>query len=77
MPTQSGYDAAMKLFGERLSSLSTQEEVEVALREIFDNQRQRIAAALQLPEGVEVVLCPSGKETLKSLHLFQFFSLCI
>jgi hypothetical protein len=60
-PTQSGYDAAMKLFDEKLSSLTTQEEVEEALREIFDNQRERIAAALQLPEGVEVVLCPSGK----------------
>jgi hypothetical protein len=50
----------MKLFDEKLSSLTSQEEVEEALRDIFNNQRERIAAALQLPEGVEVVLCPSG-----------------
>jgi len=60
-PTQTGYDAAKKLFDERLSSLRTQEEVEETLRDIFNNQRERIAAALKLPEGVEVVLCPSGE----------------
>jgi hypothetical protein len=53
----------MKLFDEKLSSLTSQEEIEEALREIFNNQRERIAAALQLPEGVEVVLCPSGEQS--------------
>lgn len=52
----------MKLYNEKLASLTSQEEVEEALREIFNNQRERIAAALQLPEGVEVVLCPSGSD---------------
>eukprot|EP00804_Cyclotella_cryptica_P026602 CCRYP_014033-RB/>CCRYP_014033-RB protein AED:0.04 eAED:0.04 QI:1142/1/1/1/1/1/4/178/880 len=61
-PTQSGYEAAMKLFDEKLSSLRSQDEVEDALREIFDQQRKRIASSLQLPDGVEVVLCPSGSD---------------
>lgn len=61
-PTQSGYEAAMRLFDEKLASLTGREQVEDALREIFNNQRERIAAALQLPEGVEVVLCPSGSD---------------
>lgn len=70
-PTQPGYNAAMKLFNEKLSSLKSQEEVEDALRDIFDNQRKRIASALQLPEGVEVVLCPSG-EILFDLKLHAY-----
>ena len=52
----------MKLFEEKLASKNTPEEVEEALNEIFENQRQRIAAALELPEGVEVALCPSGSD---------------
>lgn len=52
----------MKLFEEKLASKKTPEEVEDALTEIFENQRQRIAAALELPEGVEVALCPSGSD---------------
>lgn len=59
-PTENGYNAAMKLFEEKLASKDTQEEVEDALNDIFENQRQRIASALELPEGVEVALCPSG-----------------
>lgn len=59
-PTEDGYKAAMKLFDEKLAPCKTQEEVEAALRDIFENQRQRIAKALELPEGVEVALCPSG-----------------
>ena len=62
----------MKLFNEKLASLKSQEEVEDALRDIFDNQRTRIASALQLPEGVEVVLCPSG-ETLFDLYKFHTY----
>ena len=50
----------MKLYQEKLASKNTPEELEEALREIFENQRQRIAKALELPEGVEVALCPSG-----------------
>lgn len=52
----------MKLFEEKLASKDTQEEIEQALNEIFEDQRQRIATALELPEGVEVVLCPSGSD---------------
>jgi len=59
-PTESGYNAAKKLYREKLASKNTPEELEEALREIFENQRQRIAKALELPEGVEVALCPSG-----------------
>ena len=50
----------MKLFDEKLATKSTHEEVEEALGNIFENQRQRIASALELPEGVEIVICPSG-----------------
>ena len=69
MPTQSGYEAAMKLFDEKLSSLTSQDDLENALREIFDQQRKRIAASLQLPDGVEVVLCPSGEGRIIAIRL--------
>lgn len=59
-PTKTGYDAAMKLYEERLAPCKTQDELEETLRGVFENQRQRIAKALELPEGVEVALCPSG-----------------
>lgn len=61
-PTQAGYKAAQKLFDEKLAPQNTQEEVEQALNGIFEDQRQRIASALELPEGVEVALCPSGSD---------------
>lgn len=59
-PTEDGYNAAMNLFNNKLAPQKTHEELEAAVEDIFENQRQRIAAALELPEGVEVVLCPSG-----------------
>jgi Asparagine synthase len=62
-PTETGYKAAMKLFNDKLASKQTEAEIEDALRDIFENQRQRIALALGLPEGVEVALCPSGVST--------------
>ena len=59
-PTVEGYKAAMKLFDEEFASKKTEKEVEDALKSVFEKQRQRIAAALELPEGVEVAICPSG-----------------
>jgi len=59
-PTEAGYKAAMKLFDEQLANKNNQEELEEALSKIFENQKQRIASALELPEGVEVAICPSG-----------------
>ena len=59
-PTAKGYEAAMKLFDAKFASKNTEKEVEEALKNVFEKQRQRIAAALDLPEGVEVVMCPSG-----------------
>ena len=50
----------MKLFDEQLANKNNQEELEEALSKIFENQKQRIASALELPEGVEVAICPSG-----------------
>ena len=67
-PTEAGYNAAMKLFQEKLASKKTPEEIEEALRDIFENQRQRIASALELPEGVEVALCPSGVSSTSNHH---------
>lgn len=69
VPTQSGYDAAMKLFDEKLSSLTSQDDLEKALREIFDQQRKRITASLQLPDGVEVVLSPIGEDKIIDIRL--------
>jgi Asparagine synthase len=62
-PTETGYNAAMKLFDDKLAPKETVAELDDALREIFENQRQRISLALGLPEGVEVALCPSGVST--------------
>lgn len=60
IPTVGGYKAAMKLFEEEFSSKKNEKEVEEALSSVFEKQRRRIAAALELPQGAEVVICPSG-----------------
>ena len=66
-PTQRGYDAAQKLYDSELKPAIAKEETDPTildgvLRGVFENQRQRLANLLQLPEGTEVILCPSGSD---------------
>jgi len=58
VPTDRGYQAAQKLH-ERLLEKGASDNL---LNDVFENQRHRIAKALELPEGVEVVICPSGSD---------------
>ena len=37
-------------------------ELDQALRSVFENQRSRLKKLLDLPEGAEVILCPSGSD---------------
>jgi len=60
-PTERGYLAASELYGKEFEGKSS-DVVDEKLSEIFENQRQRIASSLELPEGTEVVLCPSGSD---------------
>jgi hypothetical protein len=59
-PTQRGYDAGKRLF-QRLENL-TDEQLDVELAQVFEQQRQQIANLLQLEEGVQVIICPSGSD---------------
>jgi len=58
-PTERGYQAAAQLYE---NTISTSNDLDATLKEIFENQRDRIAKCLELPEGTEVVLCPSGSD---------------
>ena len=49
------------MYEERLKGLSG-DELDLSLREIFEEQRIRIAEYLDLPAGSEVILCPSGSD---------------
>jgi len=73
-PTRRGYDAAKALYEERLRGLQGK-ELDSALRSVFNEQRARLAEYLNLPDGAEVILCPSGSDAeyipvaiAKSLH---------
>jgi hypothetical protein len=59
-PTERGYNAAMNLYDELQGN--TGSSLERSLHKIFEDQRRRIAASLELPEGTEIVLCPSGSD---------------
>jgi hypothetical protein len=59
-PTQRGYDAGKKLF-ERLSNLSDA-KLDIELEKVFKDQRERIANLLELEEGAEIIICPSGSD---------------
>jgi asparagine synthase (glutamine-hydrolysing) len=59
-PTQRGYDAAKKLH-EKLAGLEG-EKLNAAVQSVFDDQRARLSNLLELPEGTEVILCPSGSD---------------
>eukprot|EP00559_Dactyliosolen_fragilissimus_P003995 CAMPEP_0184858214 /NCGR_PEP_ID=MMETSP0580-20130426/3337_1 /TAXON_ID=1118495 /ORGANISM="Dactyliosolen fragilissimus" /LENGTH=1253 /DNA_ID=CAMNT_0027354245 /DNA_START=181 /DNA_END=3942 /DNA_ORIENTATION=+ len=62
-PTQRGYDAAQSLYESTfLPILNDEAQLDSKLRDIFETQRQRIAKCLDLPEGCEVILCPSGSD---------------
>jgi asparagine synthase (glutamine-hydrolysing) len=59
-PTQRGYDAAEKLF-KRFEGLEGA-ELDKAVEAVFDDQRARLAELLELPQGAEIILCPSGSD---------------
>jgi hypothetical protein len=59
-PTKRGYDAAKQLF-EKVAHLSD-EKLDAELEKVFDEQRKRIASLLQLENGTEVIICPSGSD---------------
>ena len=60
-PTSRGYEAAQTLYESQFSGKSHAEQ-DVALRAVFESQRERIASLLELPQGAEVILCPSGSD---------------
>jgi len=61
-PTQRGYDAAKKLY-EKLRSISTKGgSLDSAIADAFADQRERISNVLQLEEGTEVIIVPSGSD---------------
>ena len=60
-PTVRGYEAAQKLFQEKLANREGA-ALDEALRAVFQDQRERIAKLLHLPAGAEVALCPSGSD---------------
>jgi hypothetical protein len=59
-PTQRGYDAGKRLF-QKMVNL-TDEQLDTELAQVFKQQRERIASLLQLEEGAEVIICPSGSD---------------
>lgn len=60
-PTRRGYDAAKVLFEKKLKGLKGP-KLDSALTTIFGGQRKRLTQYLNLPEGAEIVLCPSGSD---------------
>ena len=59
-PTQRGYDAAKKLY-EELSAMPDG-SLDSAIEDVFADQRKRISTILQLEEGTEVIIVPSGSD---------------
>jgi len=59
-PTQRGYDAAKKLY-EKLSTMPDG-SLDAAISDVFADQRDRIAKNLELEEGTEVIIVPSGSD---------------
>lgn len=57
-PTRDGYNAARNVY----EYINKHPRRGQALAAIFQTQRDRIAKYLALPDGVEVVLCPSGSD---------------
>ena len=62
-PTARGLAAAQALYEQEFAAvINDPVATEQALRRVFAQQRDRIAKVLQLPEGTEIVLCPSGSD---------------
>jgi len=62
-PTSRGYDAAADLYKSKLDPVKDdQAKLDVALSEVYENQRSRLATLLNLPSDAEVILCPSGSD---------------
>jgi asparagine synthase (glutamine-hydrolysing) len=59
-PTQRGYDAAKELF-KKISAMP-EESLDAAIGDVFADQRNRIAKVLELEEGTEVIIVPSGSD---------------
>jgi len=59
-PTQRGYDAAKKLY-EKLSAMPDG-SLDAAIEDVFADQRSRISKILELEEGTEVIIVPSGSD---------------
>ena len=57
-PTKRGYNAAQELF----HKLESADSMQQAVAQMIAQQRSRIVDALSLPEGTEVILCPSGSD---------------
>lgn len=59
-PTQRGYDAAKKLY-EKISAMPDG-SLDGAIDDVFADQRSRISKILELEEGTEVIIVPSGSD---------------
>jgi hypothetical protein len=59
-PTERGYQAARKLF-DSLPGIDGK-SLDESLGAVFEDQRNRLAKLLDLPEGTEIMLCPSGSD---------------
>ena len=60
-PTQRGYDAAKSLFENKIKH-SKGKKLQENMKEIFEDQRNRLSQLLNLPGGSEIILCPSGSD---------------
>lgn len=63
-PTRTGYDAAKTLYEEKILPYlqDNDGDLENILRDIFQDQTNRLAKYLDLPAGSEIILCPSGSD---------------
>lgn len=59
-PTERGYNAAKALF-DKLTAPGAK-PIDKTLGAVFEDQRARLSKLLDLPEGSEVILCPSGSD---------------
>jgi asparagine synthase (glutamine-hydrolysing) len=59
-PTERGYNAAQKLF-DKVADLD-ENKLDAVIRDVFEDQRARLSKLLDLPEGVEIIICPSGSD---------------
>lgn len=60
-PTKSAFEATKKFYEENLESIQSC-QLDSALRDIFKEQRERLKKYLDLPEGAEVIIAPSGSD---------------